>query len=77
MDKTIWTEHISARQARSVARALRIAGYKTATISKCRGYVINIAEYFEPADMAEQQHVLGIICEAAGIQPRKIKEEGR
>lgn len=70
-EQSVWTEYISARQARDVARALRAAGYATATIAKCREYVINVARYFEPSDAQARERVLGIICEAAHIQPRK------
>lgn len=69
-EQSVWTEHLSARQARKVARALREAGYKTATIERCRGHVINVAAYFEPGDPTARRGVLRIICEAAGIQPR-------
>lgn len=70
-EKSVWTSYISARQARRVARALRAAGYGTATAELCRGYVINLAKYFEPADASAQRDVLRIICSAAGIQPRR------
>lgn len=60
---------ISARNARKVARALKAAGYGSATIEGCRGYILNIASYFEPGDVEARHNVLDIICEAAGIQP--------
>jgi len=69
-EHSVWDEHLSARQARKVRAALAAAGYSTATAAKCRGYVINVAEYFEPGDVTARQEVLRIICEAAGIQPR-------
>jgi hypothetical protein len=69
--QSVWTSYISARQARRVARALRAAGYGKATADLCRGYVINVAEYFEPADASAQRDVLRLICEAAGIQPKQ------
>ena len=69
--QSVWTSYISARQARKVARALKAAGYGTATADLCRGYVINVAEYFEPADASAQRNVLRLICEAAGIQPKR------
>lgn len=72
-EKSVWTEHISSRQARKVARALKGTGYSTATIEKCRGYAINVARYFEPGDMEARHNVLNIICEAAEIQPRDIE----
>lgn len=68
--QSVWTGFISARNARKVARALKAAGYGTATIERCRGYIMNIANYFEPGDVAARHIVLDIICEAAGIQPR-------
>jgi len=71
-EKSIWTEFISERMARNVARALREAGYGTATIGKCRGYAINVAQYFEPRDHAARDHLLDLICKAAGIQPRRV-----
>jgi hypothetical protein len=70
-EHSIWTEFISARQARSVARTLKAAGYGTATIERCRGYAINVAAYFEPGDPDARAHLLRIICAAAGLQPRK------
>lgn len=70
-EKSVWTEFITARAARRVATALKAAGYKTANRENCRGYVINVAEYFEPGDVTERQNVLRFICEAAGIQPKK------
>jgi hypothetical protein len=68
-EHSIWTEFISARQARNVARALKAAGYGTATIERCRGYAINIAAYFEPGDTEARSRLLDIICAAAGLQP--------
>jgi len=69
-EQSVWTDFISARNARKVARALKAAGYGSATIKKCRGYIMNIANYFEPGDVAARHDVLDIICEAAGIQPQ-------
>lgn len=71
VEKSIWTEYISARAARNVARALKVAGYGTATRKNCRGYVIDLARYFEPGDVEQQQLLLRLICEAAGSQPKK------
>jgi len=68
-EQSVWTGYIGARNARKVARALKSAGYGTATIAGCRGYIMNIANYFEPGDVAARHDVLDIICEAAGIQP--------
>ena len=73
-EQSVWTEHITARAAREVARVLREAGYSTATRENCRGYVINVARYFEPGDTAERNKLLRLICEAAGIQPRRGDE---
>ncbi len=70
-EKSVWTERISARQARKVARALREAGYNTATVQNCREYVINVAKYFEPGDNTAREKLLDEICKAAGIQPRR------
>jgi hypothetical protein len=70
-DKNVWTEFISEARARKVARALRQAGYATATIGKCRGYVVNVANYFEPGDTEARQKLLEIITTAAGIRPRQ------
>jgi hypothetical protein len=70
-EKSVWTEYVSARAARRVARALKNAGYSTATIAKCRGYAINIARYFEPGNAQACQELLDLICQAAGIQPRR------
>lgn len=70
-DLSVFTHHISARQARRVARALREAGYGTATAKNCNGHVINVARYFEPADVQAHNKLLRIICNAAGIQPRE------
>jgi len=69
-EKSVWTESISERKARKVARALKGAGYTSATIAKCRGYVVNVAQYFEPGDAAARRQLIGVICQAAGIQPR-------
>lgn len=69
---SVWTEFISARQARAVARALKAAGYGTATIKRCHGYAINVAEYFEPGDAEARAHLLRIICAAAGFQPKEV-----
>ena len=69
--QSVWSEYISARNARNVARALRNAGYGSATIEKCRGYVINIAQYFEPGDQVAQREVIAIATSAAGIAPRR------
>lgn len=73
-DKSVWTEFITARDARKVAAALKVAGYKTANRENCRGYVINVAKYFEPGDIEARQEVLRLICEAAGIQPKRQAE---
>jgi len=70
-EHSVWTECISYPKARKVARALRDAGYASATIEKCHGYVINVARYFEPGDPAERENVIRMITEAAGIQPHK------
>ncbi len=70
-EKNVWTEHITARAARKVARVLKKAGYGTATRENCRGYVINVAQYFEPGDVEARKNVLRLICEAAGIQPKR------
>lgn len=72
-EKSVWTEFLSARDARKVARALKGAGYKTATRENCHEYVINIARYFEPGDVEARQRVLRLICEAAGIQPKSLE----
>ena len=72
-EQSVWSEFISARQARKVARALKEAGYSSATIEGCRGYVINVARYFEPAHIPSREVLLRIITEAAGIQPRKVE----
>ncbi len=68
-EKSVWTEFITARDARKVATALKASGYKTASRENCRGYVINVAEYFEPGDADARQKLLRLICESAGIQP--------
>jgi len=68
-EKSVWTEYLTACAARRVAAALKAAGYGTATRLNCRGYVINVARYFEPGDEAERGKVLRVICGAAGIQP--------
>jgi hypothetical protein len=70
-EQSVWTEHITARAARKVARELKKAGYRTATRQNCRGYVINVARYFEPGDVEARTGLLRLICEVAGIQPRK------
>lgn len=72
-EKSVWTAHISARKARDVARALKAAGYGSATRENCRGFVNNVARSFEPGDIASQNKVRRLICEAAGIQPRRDK----
>lgn len=69
-EKSVWTEFLTARDARKVAAALKVAGYKTANRENCRGYVINVAQYFEPGDATERQTLLRLICEAAGLQPK-------
>jgi len=71
LEKTVWTEYLSEAKARKVARALKAAGYKSATIGKCREYVINVAQYFEPGDASARDGVIRIICKAAGIQPQR------
>lgn len=70
IEQSVWTEFIGSRQARNVARALKAVGYGTATIEKCRGYVVNVAQYFEPMDVEARHEVLRIIARAAGLQPR-------
>lgn len=70
-EKSVWTEYLSARQAIAVARALKADGYTRATAKNCRDYVINIASYFEPGDTQARQRLLDIICQAAGIQPKR------
>lgn len=70
-EKSVWTEHLTARDARKVATVLKAAGYRTANRENCRGYVINVARYFEPGDETERKNILRLICEAAGIQPKK------
>ena len=70
-EKSVWTEFITARAARRVARKLKAVGYGTATRINCRGYVINVARYFEPGEVEERQKLLRIICQAAGLQPAK------
>jgi len=70
-EQSVWTEHITARAARDVARALKEAGYGKATRENCRGYVINVARYFEPGDTEARHKLLRLICEAAGIQPKR------
>ena len=70
-EKSVWATRISARKARDVARALKVAGYGTATRKNCRGFVNNVARYFEPSNIAAQNDVRQLICEAAGIQPRR------
>ena len=67
--QSIWTEYLGDRRARKVARALKLAGYTTATIAKCTGYTVNIAQYFEPVDISARHELLHAICQAAGIQP--------
>jgi hypothetical protein len=71
MEKSVWAEFITARAARKVAAALKVAGYGTATRENCRGYVVNVAQYFEPGDVTERQKLLRLICETAGIQPKR------
>ena len=71
-EKSVWTEYLTARAARRVAAALKEAGYGTATRLNCRGYVINVASYFEPGDAVERSKVLRVICGAAGIQPNSF-----
>lgn len=70
-EHSVWTEMITARDARRVAAAMKAAGYRTATRENCRGYVINIARYFEPGDIEARQGLLRLICETAGIQPKR------
>mgnify|MGYP001001020254 CR=1 FL=1 len=70
-EQSVWTEFLTARQARDVARIIKAAGYTTATIKLCRGYVINVARYFEPGDTEARAKLLDLICKAAKIQPRK------
>lgn len=68
-ETNVWGHWLSARQARKVAQALRAEGYSTATYENCTEYVINVARRFEPGDAAARHKLLGIICQAAGIQP--------
>jgi hypothetical protein len=70
-EKSVWTDFITARAARKVATVLKAAGYNTATRTNCRGYVINVARYFEPGDVEEYRKLCRKICEAAGLQPAK------
>lgn len=65
----VWASYISTRKARNVARALKAAGYGTATIKRCTEYVMNVANYFEPMDTDARNKLVRLICEAAGIQP--------
>jgi hypothetical protein len=69
----VWTASLTARQARDVARALKQAGYGTATVARVRelAYVNAVAEYCEPSDIDAQNTVRRIVCEAAGIQPKR------
>lgn len=64
---------LTARQARAVAAALKEVGYGSLTIGKVRelGYVNAIAEFCEPMDLDAQNKVRRIVCEAAGIQPKR------
>ena len=73
-EKSVWTEFITARAARNVARALKGAGYNSATRENCRGYVTNVAQYFEPDDVEERKKLLRLICVAAGLQPERTKK---
>lgn len=68
---SVLSHFISAREAREVARALKDAGYHTATIERCREYVSNVANYFEPGDLVQREKITRIIAEAAGLQPRR------
>lgn len=70
-ENSVWTEFITARAARAVARELKKAGYGSATRENCRGYVINVARYFEPGDVEERNKLLRLICKAAGLQPKR------
>ena len=69
----VWTTSLTARQARAVAKGLKDAGYTVATIDRVRelAYVNAIAEYLEPGDIGEQNRVRRLICESAGIQPKR------
>lgn len=73
-EKSVWTEFITARDARKVAAVLKAAGYKTANRKNCHNYVINVARYFEPGDTEARHKLLRLICETAGLQ-RKIQLE--
>lgn len=70
-ENTILKEVLNTRQTQRVARALREAGYKTATAKKCRRNVIGVAEYFEPINLDARQILIDIICQVAGLQPRR------
>lgn len=70
-EKSVWTQFITARAARNVAKALTEAGYIGATRENCHNYVINVASYFEPGDTEVRQKLLRLICETAGIQPKQ------
>jgi hypothetical protein len=70
-EHTIWTEYLDNRKARKVARALKADGYTTATIEKCTGFAIGVAQYFEPGDVTARERLLDIICQAAGIKPNR------
>ena len=71
--QSIWTKHVSARQARAVGAALRAAGYSISN-DKVRslGCAINIGSYLEPGDTTARNQIHDIICQAAGFQPREI-----
>lgn len=72
-ETSVWAEYLSDRKARKVARALKEAGYTSATRQKCLGYAINVARYFEPGNAQARQELLAVICAAAGIQPRQAQ----
>jgi hypothetical protein len=76
-EHSVWTKYVSARQARTVGKALRDAGYSI-TNEQVRemGYALNIGNYLEPGDVKAREQVYDVICEAAGFQPRAIPLDG-
>lgn len=72
-EQSVWTKHVSARQSRTVGKALRDVGYSI-TNEQVRemGYAINIGGYLEPGDRSEREKVYDVICAAAGFQPREV-----
>ena len=69
-EQNIWGSYMSVRKAKLVSRALKAAGYRTATVKNCTDFVINVASHFEPGNTEARLKLIRLICVSAGLQPK-------